>query len=125
MTLSTIEPMHAGIPMVAGQVLEYGEVVEIEAPLPSEWPNRTDLIPDPPSPVRPVASVHHEPVLSHTRLYRGDDSYFTNRLADYVETGDDARPGGWQGYLKSSDDFVQFCCHLHIVEMLESRGRSE
>lgn len=79
MTLSTIEPMHAGIPMVAGQVLEYGEVVEIEAPLPSEWPNRTDLIPDPPSPVRPVASVHHEPVLSHTRLYRGDDSYFTNR----------------------------------------------
>jgi hypothetical protein len=119
------EPMHAGIPMDAGQVLEYGEVVEMEAPLPSEWPNPTDLIPDPPSPLRPVASVNHEPVLSHTRLYRGDDSYFTNRLADYVETGDDARPGGWQGYLKRSDDFVQFCCHLHIVEMLESRGGSE
>lgn len=104
---------------------EFGEFVELDAPMPSEWPNPTDLIPDPPSPVRPVASANHKPVLSHTKLYRGDDSYFTNRLADFVETGDDARPGGWQGYLKRSDDFVQFCCHLHITEMLESRGGSE
>jgi hypothetical protein len=112
-------------PVVAGAVTQWGEVVEMEAPLPNEWPDSTDLIPDPPSPVRPVASVNHKPVMSHTRLYRGDDAYFTNRLADYVETGDDARPGGWQGYLKRSDDFVHFCCHLHITEMLESRGGSE
>lgn len=90
--------------------------------LPANWPDPTDLIPDPPSPVRPIAITNHEPVLSHTKLYRGDDAYFTNRLADHVETGDDARPGGWQGYLKRSDDFIHFCCHLHITEMLESRG---
>ncbi|TWU42718.1 hypothetical protein [Novipirellula artificiosorum] len=96
-----------------------------EAPLPQDWPDPTDLIPDPPSPVRPVPLVNHEPVLSHTRIYRGDDSYFTDRLSDYVELGDDARPGGWQGYLKRSEDFVRFCCHLHIAEMLESRGGSE
>lgn len=95
---------------------------QMEAMLPVDWPEPTDLIPDPPAPVRPVATVNHEPVLSHTKLYRGDDAYFTNRLADYVETGDDARPGGWQGYLKRSDDFIRFCCHLHITEMLESRG---
>ncbi len=120
-------PTTAGDPFedpFGDQVMELGELTEIEAPLPSDWPNPTDLIPDPPSPVRPLATVNHKPVLSHTQLYRGDDSYFTNRLADYVETGDDARPGGWQGYLSRSDDFVHFCCHLHITEMLESRGGS-
>ena len=104
-----------------------GEVVyeELGPPLPPDWPHPTDLIPDPPSPHRPLAVPNHEPVLSHTRLYRGDDPYFTDRLADYVETGDDARAGGWQGYLIRSDDFVRFCCYLHIVEMLESRGGHE
>jgi hypothetical protein len=97
----------------------------IDAPFPVDWPDPTDLIPDPPSPQRPLAVANHEPVLSHTRLYRGDDPYFTNRLADYVDTGDDARPTGWQGYLKRSDDFIHFCCHLHITEMLESRGGSD
>lgn len=93
--------------------------------LPPDWPDPTDLIPDPPSPHRPSPIVNNDPVLTHTRLFRGDDSYFTNRLADYVETSDDARPDGWQGYLKRSEDFVHFCCHLHITEMLESRGGSE
>ena len=96
-----------------------------ESPLPHDWPDPTDLIPDPPSPMRPVATVNNEPVLSHTRLFRGDDPYVTGRLADYVETGDDARGAGWQGYLKRTDDFIRFCCYLHIAEMLESRGGSE
>lgn len=94
--------------------------------LPPHWPNPSDLIPDPPTPVRPPAArVNHKPVLSHTRIYRGNDPYVTERLADYVETGDDARPTGWQGYLHRSDDFVRFCCHLHIAEMLEARGGSD
>ena len=96
-----------------------------EAPMPPAWPDPTDLIPDPPSPIAPIAIVNREPVLTHTRIYRGDDPYVTGRLADYVETGDDARSNGWQGYLKRSDDFVSFCCHLHITEMLESRGGKE
>jgi hypothetical protein len=106
----------------------HGDLIGIEemgAPLPINWPDPTDLIPDPPAPVAPIAIVNHAPVLTHTRLFRGDDPYFTNRLADHVETGDDARPSGWQGYLKRSEDFIHFCCHLHIVEMLESRGGSE
>jgi hypothetical protein len=95
------------------------------APMPPNWPDPTDLIPDPPSPHPPLATINHEPVMSHTRIYRGDDPYFTNRLADHIETGDDARPGGWQGYLRRSDDFIRFCCHLHITEMLESRGGTD
>jgi hypothetical protein len=100
----------------------YDESPAVASELPQDWPNPTDLIPDGPSAVRPTAIINHEPVLTHTRLYRGDDAYVTTRLASYVETGDDARPRGWQGYLNRSDDFVRFCCHLHIVEMLESRG---
>ncbi len=92
------------------------------APLPANWPEPTDLIPDPPQPVPPMMIRQHDPVLTHTRLYRGDDPYFTARLADYVETGDDARGMSWQGYIKRSEDFIRFCCHLHIAEMLESRG---
>ena len=92
------------------------------ASVPTDWPDPTGFVPDPPSAVAPVVTPSHDPVLSHTRLYRGDDSYFTGRLADYVETADDARPSGWQGYLRRSDDFVRFCCHLHVTEMLESRG---
>ncbi len=101
------------------------EMAQMGPPLPGDWPDSTDFIPDPPSPHRPTAIASNEPVLTHTRLYRGDDAYFTGRLADYVETGDDARPEGWQGYLKRSDDFIHFCCHLHITEMLESRGGSD
>ena len=93
-----------------------------DAIYPPGWPQATDLIPDPPTPMRPIAQPQTEPILSHTKLYRGNDAYLTDRLADYVETADEARPSGWQGYLKRSDDFVRFCCHLHITEMLESRG---
>lgn len=96
-----------------------------EAAMPADWPDPTDLIPDPPGPLRPDLLVNHEPVLSQTRLYRGDDPDFTIRLAHYVESGDDARPASWQGYLRRSDDFIRFCCHLHIMEMLESRGGRE
>ncbi len=96
-----------------------------EPPMPPAWPDPTNLIPDPPAPVPPPTIVSRDPVLSHTRIYQGDDPYFTGRLADYVEGGDDSRGNGWQGYLKRSDDFVHFCCHLHITEMLESRGGRE
>ncbi|MGB7325635.1 MAG: hypothetical protein WBD31_12245 [Rubripirellula sp.] len=98
---------------------------EVAAPMPTDWPDATDFIPDPPSPVRPTVIASTEPVLMHTKIYRGDDPYFTKRLADFVETGDDARTSGWQGYLKRSDDFISFCCQLHIMEMLESRGGAD
>ena len=48
--------------------------------LPKHWPDPTDLIPDPPSPHRPQMIVSHEPILNHTKIYRGDDPYFTERL---------------------------------------------
>lgn len=90
--------------------------------LPPEWPDPAGLIPDQPSPVRPIAEPQSEPVLTHTRIYNGNDRAFTERLEKHVAAADDARIGGWQNYLTRSDDFIRFCCHLHIAEMLELRG---
>jgi hypothetical protein len=90
--------------------------------LPIAWPDPSGLVPPAPQPVRPPLVPQSEPVLSHTRLYHGHDSTFTERLAAYYDIRDDARFGGWQAYLQRSDDFIRFVCHLHITEMLESRG---
>jgi hypothetical protein len=63
-----------------------------------------------------------EPVMQHTKAYDGSDSEFTEALASYYHFRDDARFGGWQAYLQRSDDFIRFCCRLHIYEMLSARG---
>ena len=90
--------------------------------LPPDWPDPRGFVPAPPSAERPPARPQYEPVLSHTRLYHGNDAEFTKRLANYFYFRDDARFGDWQAYLQRSDDFVRFCCHLHVTEMLAARG---
>jgi hypothetical protein len=73
---------------------------------------------------RPDCLPHYGPVLSHTRIYHGDDAELTEALEGYVFFRDDSRFGGWKSYLSRSDDFVRFCCHMHICEMLSARGGS-
>jgi hypothetical protein len=73
-------------------------------------------------PVRPPCLPTEGPVMSHTRIYLGNDSEFTEALASYYSFQDDARFGGWQNYLQRSGDFIRFCCHVHISEMLAARG---
>ncbi|MEZ6090470.1 MAG: hypothetical protein R3C05_21115 [Pirellulaceae bacterium] len=111
-------PLHPEA-FVEGDFIDEGEVA---GNLPSGWPDPTGLIPNPPNNVPPAMIAQHEPVLSHTRIYRGNDPEFTQKLADTFYSDDDARFGGWQSYLSRSDDFIRFCCKLHITEMLESRG---
>lgn len=76
---------------------------------------------DPPS-SQPVSSVRIEPVLVHTRVFSGTDPEVAKALATYYRFREDARFGGWQGYLERSDDFIRFCCRLHIHQMLMARG---
>jgi hypothetical protein len=90
--------------------------------LPPDWPDPSGLIPPPPSAVRPVCHPSDEPVMRHTRTYYGNDPEFTTALQSYVDFRDDARFGGWAAYLQRSDDFIRFCCHKHIAEMLTARG---
>ena len=92
------------------------------AMLPPNWPDERGFIPPPPSPVPPPCNPHNGPVMTHTRIYSGNDSEFTEALASYYHFRDDARFGGWQNYLQRTDDFVRFCCHMHISEMLSARG---
>jgi len=72
----------------------------------------------------PPCVPYHGPVMSHTQVYLGNDPRVTQALQSYVYFHDDARFGGWEAYLQRSDDFIRFCCHLHISEMLSARGGS-
>lgn len=90
--------------------------------LPADWPDPSGFIPAPPSAAKPPMRPSSRPVLTHTRNYNGHDSDFTRSLENYAAFRDDARFGGWQGYLTRSDDFIRFCCHLHLTEMLTARG---
>lgn len=94
----------------------------LEPKFPAEWPNPKGFIPPPPSRERPPLVMHRGPIISHTKIYHGNDSDFTQRLASYHQFRDEARFGGWQSYLQRPDDFIRFCCYLHLTETLAARG---
>ncbi|HBE70808.1 MAG TPA: hypothetical protein DDW52_21900 [Planctomycetaceae bacterium] len=90
--------------------------------LPQDWPDPRGFIPDPPSAQPPETRVQHDAIISHMRNFNGHDEDFTRQLEEYFYFRDDARFGGWQAYLQRSEDFIRFCCHLHLVETLALRG---
>ncbi len=90
--------------------------------LPADWPDPTGFIPEPPSNTRPTCQPQSEPIITHVRIYHGNDAKFTAALEQYHYLQDEARFGGWQGYLQRSEDFLRFCCHLHLTETLAARG---
>lgn len=90
--------------------------------LPHNWPDPRGFIPDPPSAQPPETRVQHDAIISHMRNFNGHDEEFTRQLEEYFYFRDDARFGGWQAYLQRSEDFIRFCCHLHLVETLALRG---
>lgn len=101
-----------------------GDIAAVAAvpKLPSDWPDPRGFIPPPPSDHRPSLRPQHAPLITHTRIYHGQDAKFTERLATYYYLRDDARFGGWTGYLERPQDFVRFCCYLHVTETLAARG---
>ncbi len=90
--------------------------------LPLDWPDPRGFIPRAPVMKRPAARPQSDPIITHTKNYRGHDAEFTQRLEAYMRLQDDARFGGVSGYLQRPDDFVQFCCYLHVTETLAARG---
>ena len=86
------------------------------------WPDPRGFVPLAPAPNLPALRPQYEPIITHTRLYHGQDGEFTQRLEAYYESRDDARFGGWQTYLQRPADFVRFCCYLHVTETLAARG---
>jgi len=90
--------------------------------LPPGWPDPRGFMPPPPSATRRPCVPHDGPIIEHVRIYDGKDNDLTTALANYYYLHDDARFTGWQPYLQRSDDFIRFCCHLHITQMLAARG---
>ena len=90
--------------------------------LPADWPDPKGFLPPPPQANPPACRPTNEPVMRHARVYSGKDADFTAALESYYRIQNDARYDGWQGYLQRSDDFIHFCCHKHIAEMLTARG---
>jgi len=86
------------------------------------WPDPRGFVPPPPCLTKPAMLPQSKPIISHTALYDGKDSDFTAQLEHYFDQQDDARFGGWKGYLHRPEDFVRFCCHLHVTETLAARG---
>lgn len=113
---SSSSPSH-----VAGGIAVDGGAAPLPT-LPADWPDPRGFIPPPPCPERPLARVQQAPLMSHTRIYHGQDAKFTERLATYYYLRDDARFGGWPAYLERPGDFVRFCCYLHVTETLAARG---
>ncbi len=70
----------------------------------------------------PEVAISDRPVMSHTRIYHGHDRQFTEALSNYYFFRDDERFGGFHSYLQRSEDFIRFCSHMHISEMLTARG---
>jgi hypothetical protein len=100
-----------------------GDVPLVAAPqLPTDWPDPRGFIPPPPCPERPAPRPQYAPLMTHTRIYHGQDAKFTERLATYYYLRDDARFGGWPAYLERPGDFIRFCCYLHVTETLAARG---
>jgi hypothetical protein len=90
--------------------------------LPPDYPDARAFIPAPPGPGPCDCMPSNEPVLRHTRTYNGNDGQLTEALASYAFFMDEGRGVGWQSYLQRSDDFIRFCCHMHIYETLTARG---
>jgi hypothetical protein len=100
-----------------------GDIAPLAADgLPPDWPDPRGFTPAAPAPQRPPLRPQYDPIITHTRTYNGQDSKFTERLATYYYLRDDARFGGWAGYLQRPDDFIRFACYLHATETLAARG---
>ncbi len=93
--------------------------------IPPGWPDPRGFIPPPPKCHPPTCWPNDAPVIRHTKTYNGNDMWFTEALSTYYTLRDEARFGGWQSYLQRTDDFVRFCCHLHLAETISARGGAE
>ncbi|HAO00070.1 MAG TPA: hypothetical protein DCQ98_22715 [Planctomycetaceae bacterium] len=89
---------------------------------PADWPNPQGFIP--PEPLRdpPPQRLHRGPLIESVRVYDASDNRTLSRLQVYHSWQEEVRPGGWKGYLNRSDDFIRFCCHMHLSELLAARG---
>jgi hypothetical protein len=121
--LTPMQPLMPGMPVEGQYGMVMGEPDRFPG-LPTDWPDPRGLIPEGPRPERPVRKEKNNgPIISWTNVYNGNDSEFMQALQDYdFLFRDDKRIGGKQTILTNRNEFIAFCCRLHIWEIYSARG---
>ena len=124
-----IPPVQPMYPLMPGMPVEgqYGMVMgepDRFPGLPGDWPDPRGYIPKSPQPERPVGKTKNEgPIISWINVYNGNDSEFTQALQDYdFLFRDDKRINSRQAILTNRNEFISFCCRMHIWEIFSARG---
>lgn len=116
-------PSSSGLgPMTWEESARLAAATPVQPGIPAGWPDPRGFVPPPPGSTSATCWPTDKPVMELTRNYNGADMDFTEALSSYHYFRDDARFGGWQSYLQRSEDFISFCAHMHIWEMLSARG---
>jgi len=124
--ITPIPPLYAmmpGMPVEGQPGMVMGEPDRFPG-LPSDWPDPRGLIPEGPKPERAVGQEKNNgPIISWINVYNGNDSEFMQALQDYdFLFRDDKRISGKQTVLTNRNEFISFCCRLHIWEIFSARG---
>ena len=124
-----ITPMQPMYPLMPGMPVEghYGIVMgepDRFSGLTADWPDPRGFIPEGPKPERPVGKEKNNgPIISWINVYKGDDTEFMQALDDYnFLFRDDKRLDGKQTVLSNRNEFISFCCRMHIWEIFSARG---
>ena len=124
--IAPVQPMYPlmpGMPVAGQPGMIMGEPDRFPG-LPADWPDPRGFIPEGPRPDRPVGrEKNNGPIISWINVYNGNDVQFTQALQDYdFLFRDDKRINGKQTVLKNRNEFIAFCCRLHIWEIFSARG---
>ncbi|MCL2006367.1 MAG: hypothetical protein FWG73_09470 [Planctomycetaceae bacterium] len=123
MPVPPMYPMMPGMPVEGHYGMIRGEPDRFPG-LPGDWPDPRGLIPEGPKAERTVGQDKNEgPIISWINVYNGNDSEFMQALDDYVLLfRDDKRLSGKQTILSNRNEFIPFCCRMHIWEIFSARG---
>ncbi len=104
-------------------LIEEESSLTIQSPAPQLKPIPLDpALLDQPGTIVEFERDHTKPVMSYTKIFDGKSEEIVSLLRDYVEIQGDKRSGGWEGYMQRTDDYIKFCCHVMIVDMLSLHG---
>lgn len=93
--------------------------------LPPDWPDPTGFIPPGPQTAPPDPRPQDRPIIEHVRQYDAADRWFTQALAERQVGREDLRNDDWTATLHRKQEFIRFCCRLHLSETLSLRGGAQ
>jgi len=123
MPVQSMYPLMPGMPVAGQPGMVMGEPDRFPG-LPHDWPDPRGFIPEGPRPERPAGTrKNNGPIISWINVYNGNDSEFMQALQDYdFLFRDDKRLNSKRTILTNRNEFIAFCCRMHIWEIFAARG---